>query len=99
MLKANVKIFFYQKGFLHAKTLLVDDEITSIGSTNFDIRSFEQNFEINAFIYDKEFNKRYSDVFMRDIKDCKRISLKSWNQRGFFHKTVESLARLFSPVL
>ena len=99
MLKANIKIFFYQKGFMHAKTLLVDDEITSIGSTNFDIRSFEQNFEINAFIYDKEFNKRYSDVFMRDIKDCKRISLKSWNQRGFFHKTVESLARLFSPVL
>ena len=99
MLKANVKIFFYQKGFLHAKTLLVDDEITSIGSTNFDIRSFEQNFEINAFIYDKEFNKRYSEVFMRDIKDCKRISLKSWNRRGIFHKTVESLARLFSPVL
>ena len=99
MLKSNVKIFLYQKGFLHAKTLLVDEEITSIGSTNFDTRSFEQNFEINAFIYDKEFNNRYAEIFMTDIKDCKRISLKSWNKRGIFYKTVESIARLFSPVL
>ena len=99
MLKSNVKIYLYQKGFMHAKTMLVDDEITSIGSTNFDIRSFEQNFEINAFIYDKEFNCRYGEIFTNDIKDCKRISLKSWNKRGIFYKTVESIARLFSPVL
>ena len=99
MLKSNVKIYFYQKGFLHAKALIVDDEITSIGSTNFDLRSFEQNFEINAFIYDKEFNRRYSEIFATDIKDCKRISLKTWNQRSFLSKAAESIARLFSPVL
>ena len=99
MLKSNVKIYFYQKGFLHAKALIVDDEITSIGSTNFDLRSFEQNFEINAFVFDKEFNRRYSEIFATDIKDCKRISLKTWNQRSFLSKATESITRLFSPVL
>ena len=99
MLKSNVKIFFYKEGFLHAKTLLVDDEITSIGSTNFDSRSFEQNFEINAFIYDKEFNNKYAEIFLNDIKACKRVSLKSWNRRGVLKRAYESIARLFSPVL
>ena len=99
MLKSGVKIFFYKAGFLHAKTLLVDDDITSIGSTNFDLRSFEQNFEINAFVYSKEFNERNYSIFMSDLKSCKRISLKSWNRRNVFLKITESVARLFSPVL
>ena len=99
MLKSNVKIYFYNKGFLHAKTILVDDEITSIGSTNFDSRSFEQNFEINAFIYDKEFNSRYAAIFMQDLKECRRVSIKSWNRRSIFSKIAESVARLFSPIL
>ncbi|MBQ3554656.1 MAG: cardiolipin synthase [Bacteroidales bacterium] len=99
MLKSNIKIYFYKKGFLHAKTILVDDEITSIGSTNFDSRSFEQNFEINAFIYDKEFNSRYAEIFMQDLKECRRVSIKSWNRRSIFSKIAESIARLFSPIL
>ncbi len=99
MLKSNVKIFFYKAGFLHAKMLLVDNDITSIGSTNFDLRSFEQNFEINAFIYSNDFNSRSCSLFMNDLKNCKRISLKSWNRRNIFLKIAESIARLFSPVL
>ena len=99
MLKSNVKIFFYKDGFLHAKTLLVDDKITSIGSTTFDLRRFEQTFEINAFIYDKEFNNRYADIFLNDIKSCKRVSLKSWSRRALLKRVCESIARLFSPVL
>lgn len=99
MLKSNIKVYFYAKGFLHAKTLLVDDEITSIGSTNFDSRSFEQNFEINAFIYDNEFNSENAKIFMNDIKDCKRINPKNWKRRSVTSKLIESIARLFSPIL
>lgn len=99
MLKSNVKIFLYKGGFLHSKTLLVDNDITSIGSTNFDLRSFEQNFEINAFIYDENFNNKNAEIFMNDIKNCKRITLRSWSKRRFLSKTAESIARLFSPVL
>ena len=99
MLKSNIKVYFYTKGFLHAKTLLVDDEVTSIGSTNFDSRSFEQNFEINAFIYDAEFNYENAIIFMNDIKDCKRVNLKSWKRRSVTSKLIESIARLFSPIL
>jgi cardiolipin synthase len=99
MLKSNIKIYFYTKGFLHAKTLLIDDEITSIGSTNFDSRSFEQNFEINAFVFDKEFNSENAKIFMNDIKDCKRVNIKSWKRRSVTSKLIESIARLFSPIL
>lgn len=99
MLRSGVKIFLYTEGFIHGKTLLIDDEITSIGSTNFDLRSFEQNFEINAFIYDKEINSKYAAIFAEDTKKSKRISTKSWDRRSFITKTIESFARLFSPVL
>ena len=59
MLRAGVKVYFYQPGILHSKTIIIDDELCSVGSTNFDFRSFEHNFEANAFIYDRE------DVYKR----------------------------------
>ena len=99
MLRSNIKVYLYTKGFLHAKSLVVDNEITSIGSTNFDSRSFEQNFEINAFIYDKEFCSENAKIFMNDIKDCKRVNLKTWIRRSIISKLIESIARLFSPIL
>lgn len=99
MLKAGIKIYMYKGGFLHSKSLLIDNEITSIGSTNFDLRSFEQNFEINAFIFDKDFNEENANIFMQDIKSSVKITLKSWSKRSFFSKIHESLSRLFSPVL
>ena len=89
----------YKGGFLHSKSLLIDNEITSIGSTNFDLRSFEQNFEINAFIFDKDFNEENANIFMQDIKSSIKITLKSWSKRSFLSKIHESLSRLFSPVL
>ena len=55
MMKAGVKILFYKPGFLHSKLLIIDDTLTVIGSANMDFRSFEHNFEINAFVYDTEF--------------------------------------------
>ena len=99
MLKAGIKIYMYKEGFLHSKSLLIDNEITSIGSTNFDLRSFEQNFEVNAFIFDKDFNEKNANIFIQDIKSCIKITLKSWSKRSISSKIHESLSRLFSPVL
>ena len=99
LLCAGVRVCFYEKGFLHAKTIVSDDEVASIGSTNMDIRSFEQDFEINAFIYDRAFAARMRDVFLEDERNGRFVSLDEWQARSAFTRFEESFARLFSPLL
>ena len=100
MLSAGVKMYLYQPGMLHAKTIVVDDELVSIGSANFDFRSFEHNFETNALVYDKEQALRVKDDFMTDMKHCVLIdNLDQWRQRPLIQKMYESVVRLVSPVL
>ncbi|MBO6237745.1 MAG: cardiolipin synthase, partial [Bacteroidales bacterium] len=99
LLAAGVKVIFYEKGFLHAKTIVADDQVVSIGSTNMDVRSFEQDFEINAFIYDSDMAVRMRDVFLEDEKDGRYIDPAQWAERPAFVRFEESFARLFSPLL
>lgn len=98
-LRSNIKIYQYQAGMLHAKMMIVDDEMVSIGSTNFDFRSFEYNFEANIFCYSREFTKRMLDVFRNDLKDCVRVTPETWRRRPLPRKAAESILRLLSPVL
>ncbi len=99
MLKAGVKVYFYQPGLLHAKTIVIDEDMCSVGSTNFDFRSFEHNFEANAFIYDTEVNSEMRRIFVEDQQQCERIILHNWRRRPFYQKGFESLMRLLSPIL
>ncbi len=99
MLKAGVKIYFYQPGVLHSKTIVIDEELSSVGSTNFDARSFEHNFEANAFIYDTEVNSEMRRIFLEDQQQCQRIILHNWRRRPLLQKGFESLMRLLSPIL
>ena len=98
-IKAGIKIYLYNSGMLHAKTLLVDDEFFTTGSTNFDFRSFEHNFECNIFIYDSMVNKQMADVFLSDQRNCLRVLPSIWRNRPVYEKCCESLVRLLSPVL
>lgn len=98
-LRAGVKIYFYLPGMLHSKVLIIDSEVTSVGSTNFDFRSFEHNFEANLFIYSSAFNKRMTDIFLDDQKECRRIVPAEWSKRPRYRKILESLLRLLSPIL
>lgn len=98
-LEAGIKIYLYQKGYLHAKTLVCDDEFVTIGSTNIDFRGFELDFEINAFIYDSKVAKKQRDIFLEDQKDSELIELEKWKKRPLLDKIKESFARIFSPVL
>lgn len=98
-LRAGIKIYLYDKGMMHAKTVIVDDEFCSTGSTNFDFRSFEHNFECNAFIYSREFNARMTGIFMKDLSDCTRINPTKWRHRSPIERFKESLVRLLSPIL
>ena len=99
LLAAGVKVYFYDKGFMHAKTVVADDDVCSIGSTNLDIRSFEQDFEINAFIYDRKMAKQMREQFLLDLESCTQVDPERWARRSRVHRFWESVARLFSPIL
>ena len=99
VLRAGVKVYLYQKGFLHSKLMVSDDLLSTVGSTNMDFRSFEHNFEVNAFIYDTETALQMREIFLQDQRDCLPVSLKNWEKRSRSRKVAESTVRLLSPLL
>ncbi|WBW99268.1 cardiolipin synthase [Oceanirhabdus sp. W0125-5] len=99
LIRAGAKIYTYEKGFLHAKTVVVDNKICSVGTANMDIRSFRLNFEVNAFIYDKKISMELRDVFFADISDCNELTPEIYKARSNLIKFKESFSRLLSPIL
>jgi len=99
LLAAGVKIFFYQDGFVHAKTLVVDKKIAVVGTANMDLRSFDLNFEVNAIVYDDELATSLANVFYSDIKDAELLDISEWSNRSITKKFMEKTARLVSPLL
>lgn len=98
-LRAGIKVYLYDKGMLHSKAVIIDDEFATVGSTNFDFRSFEHNFEANLLIYSREFNARLRAQFLEDQRDCIRVNPATWRQRPYLEKGLESVMRLFAPIL
>ncbi|MCL2073753.1 MAG: cardiolipin synthase [Marinilabiliaceae bacterium] len=99
LLDANIKTYFYRKGFIHSKVLIIDDFVSVIGSANMDFRSFEQNFEISAFIYDEKTAKELTITFEEDLSNSIQITQNEWNNRSRIDKWKESFARLVGPLL
>ncbi|MDE6127066.1 MAG: cardiolipin synthase [Muribaculaceae bacterium] len=98
-LKSGIKVYFYEKGMLHSKVIIVDDDFATVGSANFDFRSFEHNFEANMLVYSNEFNARMKERFLRDQRDCRRANPGKWRDRPLAEKCLESFMRLFAPIL
>ena len=99
-IQAGVKVYLYRPGFLHSKLLVCDDIVCTCGSTNVDFRSFENNFEANAFIYDRETTLRFKQIFMDDIKECNFVTERMISRkRPFAQRLWESVVRLLSPLL
>jgi cardiolipin synthase len=99
LLDAGVRAFSYDAGFLHAKTATVDDQITSVGSANWDIRSFSWNFETNAVIYDHKLSARYRQLFEEDMACCTEITKSDYDARPRSTRFKESISRLFSAAI
>lgn len=99
LMEAGIKIYRYQKGFMHSKMLVCDDALSTVGSTNMDFRSFEHNFEVNAFMYDSGTALVLKNIFLSDQKDAELLSLANWRMRPWYQKVVESFIRLFAPLL
>lgn len=98
-LRAGVKIYMFDAGMLHSKTVVIDDDFSSIGSANIDFRSFEHNFEANMFIYSRQVNAQMQKLFLEDMRRSTRVRIAQWRQRPWIHKAFESILRLLSPVL
>lgn len=99
LLKYDVKIYQYNKGFVHAKTMVIDDNLAIVGSANMDYRSFDLNFEVNAMVYSQSIAKQLTEVFYNDIKDADLIDAEVWLNRPTYVLLWERAVRLLSPFL
>jgi len=98
--EAGVSVYYYKGEFNHSKLLVSDDSICTCGSTNVDFRSFENNFESNAFFYDEDMALRMKSVYLEDEKQCIPLKeLKNISHRPFRERLWESLIRLLSPLM
>lgn len=98
-LLAGIKVYLYDAGMLHSKVLIVDDDFSTLGSTNFDFRSLEHNFEENLVLYSERTNSVLAERFERDASESHRLKLAEWNRRPRGRRIQESVYRLLSPIL
>jgi cardiolipin synthase len=98
LLDAGVRAYTYDDGFLHAKTIVVDGKAGSVGSANWDVRSFRLNFEANAFFYDAAVGAELVRAFEEDLAVCTEITLEDYLSRPLGVRVKESVSRLFSPL-
>lgn len=99
LMEAGVKIYLYKKGLIHAKTMVVDDSLSIVGTANMDLRSFELNFEINALIYSERVNAEMTETFYEDLEHSQLLHLEDWTKRNKFRIFIEALARILAPLL
>lgn len=95
----GVKIYVYQNGFLHAKTMLVDDDMSTVGSANQDFRSYGLNFEVNTFMYDGDINQQLADIYEADIQHCDLLTDETIASWSHWLRFKQMFSRLLSPVL
>ena len=99
LLSSGAQVYLYKKGFIHAKTIVIDNSLSTIGTTNMDYRSFNINFEVNAFIYSEEVSQQLTEQFNVDLQNSTELKLSRWEKRPLTKKVTESFARLLAPLL
>ncbi|WP_332628782.1 cardiolipin synthase [Halalkalibacter flavus] len=99
LLKIGAKVYIYENGFLHCKTIVSDGEIGSVGTANIDVRSFRLNFEVNAFLYSSKEVARLTDIFYKDMDHSRELTLEQYEKRTLKIRFKESVSRLLSPIL
>lgn len=99
LLEAGIKVYMYEAGFNHSKLVIIDGEFCSVGSANMDVRSFEDNFEVSALIYDRRLAAELEASYDADLRSSRLITLDAWELRSWRVSTREALTRLLSPLL
>jgi cardiolipin synthase len=96
--KSGVRFFRYQDGFLHQKVMLVDEDIATVGTANFDNRSFRINFEITLLFTDRGFASEVEAMLMEDFSRCREVGTKDYKEKPVWYQLTARLARLFAPI-
>ncbi|MFT0801626.1 cardiolipin synthase [Bacillus swezeyi] len=99
LLKAGASVFIYDNGFIHAKMIVVDEEIASVGTANIDMRSFKLNFEVNAFLYDEEIARSLVLSFEKDLQVSRELTFEEYQNRNRSIRFKEAISILLSPIL
>lgn len=99
LIKVGAKVYTYENGFIHTKMVVIDDEVASVGTANMDMRSFELNFEVNAFIYDSKVATDLRRTFEEDMLVSNELTEEIYDQRVLWIRIKESISRLISPIL
>ncbi len=99
MVMAGARCYTYDRGFLHAKGMIIDGEVLCYGTANMDIRSFSLNFEVNVIVYDVKKAREMEEYFVNDLRYCTRISKDCYARRTLILRIKEQVSRLLSPLL
>ncbi|MDY0779526.1 cardiolipin synthase [Tenacibaculum sp. IB213877] len=99
LLKTGANIYILKDRFSHSKLMIVDEEIASVGSGNFDFRSFEHNYEVNTLMYDTAIAKELAKDFIKNIDDCNILDYNSFVNRSLKTKLLEGFSKILSPLL
>ncbi|MFK2878671.1 cardiolipin synthase [Rhodanobacter hydrolyticus] len=97
--RAGVRLFRYQPGFMHQKVVLVDDDCASVGSLNLDSRSFRLNFEANALVLDRDFAQQVEGMLERDFAQSREVDAREYLDASYLRRVAMHVARLFDPIL
>ncbi len=99
VVEAGAKVYLYQGGYFHPKTLNIDNAVIAVGTANMDIRSFSLNYETTAIVYDAGKARELEAQFLEDLKHCREWSLAEYKAYSPIHRFVDSIYRLASPLL
>ena len=99
LLREGIKIYVYDNGFIHAKTVMVDDRFAAVGSMNQDFRSYSLNFETDAVFYDKNITRELNQIFEKDLAKCTELTLEITDNWSRYLRFKQAFSRLLSPIL
>ena len=99
LLEMGAEIFIYKNGFMHAKGVIMDEDVYCYGTANMDNRSFYLNYEINAIVYGKEEVQKMCDLYVQDMQECKQLTQQEYASRSLKIRIKEQVSRLLSPLL
>lgn len=99
LIQHGADVYTYDLGFMHAKTIVVDGKIASVGTTNIDARSFRLNFEMNAILYHQAVAEELELLFLSDVADSEKLTIEKYAARSRMIRFKESISRLLSPIL
>ena len=99
LIDAGINVYMYRKGFNHSKVIVIDGAFSAVGSANMDVRSFEDNFEVTAMMYDHRIARELETCFLQDLGHSTLITRRMWDERPNLHAFYEAMSRLLSPLL